>query len=130
MALNVLVVDDSAIMRSMIIKVLRMTGVDLGELYEAANGREGLDLLVGNRVDLVMLDINMPVMNGEEMIEEMRASAETAGLPVVVISTEGSQTRIGRLEQENVWFIQKPFAAEHVREVIREITGASHEQRV
>ena len=69
MSLNVLVVDDSAVMRAMIIKTLRLSGLPLGEVHEAANGQEGLGTLDEHWIDLVLVDINMPVMNGEEMIE-------------------------------------------------------------
>jgi len=60
MALNVLIVDDSVVMRTMVLKVLRMSGVPLGEVHQAANGQEGLAALDGNWIDLVLADINMP----------------------------------------------------------------------
>ena len=63
MPLNILVVDDSAVMRAMIIRILRLTGLSLGEIYEASNGQEGLDLLDKNWVDLALIDINMPFIN-------------------------------------------------------------------
>jgi two-component system chemotaxis response regulator CheY len=128
MALNVLVVDDSAIMRKMVVKVLRMTGVELGEVHEAANGQEGLQILESHGIDLLFLDMNMPVMTGEEMIENMEGNSRMTGVPVVVISTEGSQTRIERLERKGVRFVRKPFAPEKVREVVLELTGVGHEQ--
>jgi two-component system, chemotaxis family, chemotaxis protein CheY len=130
MSLNVLVVDDSACMRAMIVKTLRMTGLPLGEVHEAANGQEGLAALREHWLDLVLVDINMPVMNGEEMLEQMRADTELRDLPVIVVSTEGSQTRIERLEQKGARFIHKPFAAETVREVVEQVTGVAHEQTV
>ena len=74
MSINVLVVDDSAVMRSMIIRTLRMSGVPVAEIYEAADGVEGLEQLSQNWIDLALVDINMPVMNGEEFIERVRAS--------------------------------------------------------
>ena len=109
MPLNVLIVDDSSVMRAMIIKTMRMSGLDLGEVYQAGNGQEGLDAARGNWVDLVVADINMPVMNGEEMIDRMKADPELAELPTIVISTEGSVTRIERLESKGVKFIHKRF---------------------
>jgi len=128
MALNVLIVDDSVVMRSMVLKVLRMSGVPLGEVYQAANGQEGLTALDGNWIDLVLADINMPVMNGEEMIEKMRSNPETSEMPVVVISSEGSQTRIERLEEEGAKFVHKPFTPETIRDVIENLIGVTHEQ--
>jgi two-component system chemotaxis response regulator CheY len=128
MSLNVLVVDDSTVVRTVIIKTLRILKLPLGEVYEAANGLEALDTLEANWIDLVFADINMPVMNGEEMIERMRANPAWADLPLVVVSTEGSETRIERLERKGARFIHKPFAPEIVRDVVRELTGVTNEQ--
>ena len=123
MSLNVLVVDDSAVMRAMIIKTMRMTGLPLGDIHQAANGQEGLDALSENWIDLAILDINMPVMNGEEMIETMRQDSAMQDIPVVVVSTEGSETRIARLKEMGARFIQKPFTPELIRDAVKEITG-------
>ena len=127
MALNVLVVDDSGVVRAMILKTLRIAGLDLGEVHQGANGQEGLDVLENHWIDLVLVDINMPVMDGEEMIEAMRANPTWRNLPVVVVSTEGSQTRIERLRQRGARFVHKPFTPEAVREVVAEITEEHHE---
>ena len=107
----------------MIIKTIRMSGLDLGEVYQAGNGQEGLDAARGNWVDLVVADINMPVMNGEEMIDQMKADPELTDLPTIVISTEGSVTRIERLESKGVKFIHKPFTPEIIRDSIQALTG-------
>jgi len=123
MALNVLIVDDSGVMRAMILKTMKMTGLPLGEIYQAANGQEGLAALGENWVDLVIVDINMPVMNGEEMIDTMRTLPELADIPIVVISTEGSETRIERLRKKGAHFIHKPFTPETIRDTIMKITG-------
>ena len=123
MALNILVVDDSAVMRKMIIKTMGMCGLPIGEIKQAANGREGLEELGKNWIDIVILDINMPVMNGEEMIDEMQQDPEIKDIPVVVISTEGSSTRIDRLKEKGARFIQKPFTPEIIRDTIYEVTG-------
>ena len=125
MAFNVLVVDDSAVMRAMIIRVVKMSGVPLGEFYEAGDGAEGLRRLGEHWVDLVLLDINMPVMNGEEMLRRLRAQPETARLPVIVVSTESSETRVHALEELGVAFVHKPFAPEDLRDTILRITGVT-----
>lgn len=121
MSLNVMVVDDSLVMRAMVLKTLHLAGLPIGEVYEASNGREGLELLEKNWVDLIFADINMPVMSGEEMIEQIRANPLWSDLPIVVISTEGSQTRIERFMQKGICFIHKPFTPEVVREVVNAI---------
>lgn len=130
MSLNILVVDDSAVMRAMIIKTLHMSGLPIGEIHQASNGQEGLAKMDENWIDLVLADINMPVMNGEEMLELMLQDAAKAHLPVIVISTEGSQTRIERIEQKGASFIHKPFTPETICEVIRKSTGVTNEQPV
>ncbi|OQX27936.1 MAG: two-component system response regulator [Desulfobacteraceae bacterium IS3] len=123
MAINVLIVDDSGVMRAMILKSLNMSGLTLGETHQAANGQEGLDVLNQNWVDLVIADINMPVMNGEEMIECMKHKPETKDIPIVVISTEGSEKRLERLRQKGAAFIHKPFSPELIRDTIRNLLG-------
>ena len=123
MPLNVLVVDDSAVMRAMITRVVRLTGVPLGELHEAANGADGLRMVRTHWIDLVLLDVNMPVMDGEQMLRRLRADPETANLPVIVVSTESSETRVAALEELGVAFVHKPFAPEDLRATILRITG-------
>lgn len=127
MAFNILVVDDSAAMRSIIIKTLRMSGVPLGEIYQAGNGQEGLQALEENWVDLALVDLNMPTMGGEEMIMQLRGNPDTEHMPVVVISTESSDTRIAALRDQGTGFIHKPFKPEELREQISQVTGVSDE---
>jgi len=129
MPLNILVVDDSSVVRAMIVKALRLAEVPLGDVFQAANGREGLDVLDENWIDLIFVDINMPVMNGEEMVDRIRASREWQDLPVVVVSTEGSSTRIERLRQKGAMFIHKPFTPEEVRKAVRDLTKVCHERQ-
>jgi two-component system chemotaxis response regulator CheY len=128
MSLNVLVVDDSAVMRSVIVRGLDMTGIPFGEVHEASNGREGLACLEEHWIDLALVDINMPVMNGEEMIAAMKKDPAFSDIPIIVISTEGSKTRIERLERKGARFIHKPFTPEVVKEIVTEIAGAHNER--
>ncbi len=123
MAINLLIVDDSSVMRGMIVKALRMSGIDLGAIYQADNGKEGLERLDAHGIDLAIIDINMPVMNGEEMIDCMRNRPDTSQIPVIIISTEGSETRIERLKEKGARFIHKPFTPERIRDVINELVG-------
>lgn len=125
MAFNVLVVDDSAVMRSMVIKTLRLSGVPVGDVYQAANGEEGLDRLREHWVDLVLLDLNMPQMNGEELLAEIRSHPDTASVAVIVVSTEGSEARIRRVKELGAEFVHKPFRPEELRAIIRALTGVS-----
>lgn len=128
MSFNMLIVDDSAVMRAMIIKTLRLTGLPLGEIYQAANGAEGLNLLSQNWIDLAFVDLNMPQMNGEEMIHHVRENPETAKLAMVVVSTEGSETRIAALKEQGIDFVHKPFTPEELRNTVIRITGVDYDQ--
>jgi two-component system, chemotaxis family, chemotaxis protein CheY len=130
MQLNILVVDDSKVTRKMIGRTLAMAGIPVGTLMEAENGAEGLKkmnaLLLMERApfDVVIADINMPEMNGVEMIEHMIKDPKLKGIPVIVVSTEGSQTRIEELRGLGVQaYIRKPFTPEDVRDMIRQIVG-------
>jgi len=123
MAINFLIVDDSSVMRSMIVKALQMSGIDLGAIHQAGNGKEGLDKLDEHGVDLAIVDITMPVMNGEEMIDCMRSRSDTNRIQVIVISTEGSEARIERLKEKGACFIHKPITPELIRDVINELVG-------
>lgn len=125
MAFNVLVVDDSAVMRQMVVRTLKMSGLPLGTVLEAGNGEEGLFVLQDQWVDLLLLDINMPVMNGEEMLRRLRDNPETAQLPVIVVSTEGSETRLAALHELGASIVRKPFAPETLRDTILRVTGVT-----
>ncbi len=129
MALNILVVDDSSVMRSIIIKSLRLSQLPLGEVHEATNGQEALRVLEGNWVDLALVDINMPVMNGEEMVSRMRQNPATADLPVIVVSTEGSDTRKEGLKRKGAEFVHKPFTPETLRDVVLKTLGGLDGQK-
>jgi two-component system, chemotaxis family, chemotaxis protein CheY len=125
MALNVLVVDDSSVMRSIVIRTLRMSGLQINEIHQAQNGKEGLDILGKHWIDLVFVDINMPVMNGIEMIDSVRRIPELSDLPMIVVSTESSATRIEMLKQKGIGFVHKPFSAEMLRESVIHLTGVT-----
>jgi two-component system chemotaxis response regulator CheY len=121
--LNILVVDDSTVMRAMLIKTLRLSGLPLNDIYEASNGEEALRLLDQHWIDLALLDINMPIMTGEEMLVRVRQNPETASLPVIVVSTEGSETRIAALRRQGAEFVHKPFTPETLREIAISLIG-------
>ncbi len=124
MAFNILLVDDSATVRAVIKKALILAGVDINQLYQAANGQEGLDVLEKEWVDLVFCDISMPVMDGEEMVAEMKRQGMIENIPVVIVSSAGSEPRVARLKENGVRdYIQKPFTPERIREVVDSVMG-------
>jgi two-component system, chemotaxis family, chemotaxis protein CheY len=118
MAMNVLLVDDSAVMRAMLAKALGMTGLPIGSVHQAANGADALELLARETVDLVLLDISMPVMRGDEMLGRLRALPGLAALPVIVVSSESSAQRVGEMRALGAAFIHKPFSPEQLRTVV------------
>jgi len=119
MAYNILIVDDSATVRSMVRKTLRLAGVDTGEVFEAPNGRAALETLQQQWVDLVVTDLNMPEMTGLELVEQMHDHPDLKHLPVVVISAEGNRARQEQLTaRPGTTFVRKPFTPELVREAI------------
>jgi two-component system, chemotaxis family, chemotaxis protein CheY len=123
--LNVLVVDDSSVMRSIVVRALRMSGLQLNEIHQAEDGIQALDLLGKHWIDLVFVDLNMPRMNGIELIDRVRQTPEIADLPIIVVSTESSTTRIQMLKEKGVNFVHKPFSPETLRTAIIESTGVS-----
>ncbi len=129
MAYNILVVDDSRVMRRMIIKTLHMSGLHFDEVHQAGNGVEGLKALEDNWIDLALVDINMPVMNGQDMIDHVRANPKTVDLPVIVVSTEASETRIEQLKAKGARFVHKPFNPQQFFTLIKDMTGVSDDQQ-
>lgn len=128
MAFNFLIVDDSETVRAVIAKTLRMAGLPIHEIYQAGNGREALDVLAGRWADIIFTDINMPVMDGIELVERLRADDMFKSIPVVIVSTEGSETRIEQLKARGaVAYVRKPFQPEMLRKVVEATLGVSHE---
>lgn len=123
MALNFLIVDDSSVMRKLIIKTLNLCGIPIGEIHEAGNGQEGLDLIAGKKIDIALVDINMPVMRGDDMVEKLRQNPKTEKLPVIFVSSDSSSSRIEILLKKSVGFVHKPFAPDALRENIMHLTG-------
>ncbi len=129
MSFNILIVDDSKTIRSVIKKTIQIACIPVNEVYEAANGEEGLRKMKENWVDLVFADINMPVMTGIEMIEKMEEDKILEKLPLIIISTEGSKTRIEELFKKGVRaYIRKPITPEMLRNVVKDVMGDYDEQ--
>ena len=97
MAVNVLIVDDSLTMRGVIKRTLAISGLDVGEVFEAANGIEALAQMDEHPIHAVLLDINMPIMSGVKLVERVRDDKRLRHIPVIIASTEGSETRIQQL---------------------------------
>lgn len=115
--LDILIVDDSAAIRKILQRVLRQTDIPIGTVFEASDGREALETLKGQTVGLILSDINMPNMNGLEFLSEVKASDAWKHLPVVMVSTEGSQAKVLEAVQLGAaGYVRKPFNADQIKE--------------
>jgi two-component system chemotaxis response regulator CheY len=128
MAISVLIVDDSAVMRAFIRRVLEMSGLETSLCLEAAHGAEALQVLDKHWVDVVLSDINMPVMSGEEMMRRLHASSLLESLPVIVVSTDSTEARMRQMIELGArGYVKKPFHPEELRAEIERVLGVSHE---
>ena len=117
MPIRVLIVDDSSVMRKIVERSLRQADIDLSEVFQAGNGAEALALLGKSQVDLILCDINMPVMDGLEFIKQLRGIESAKGVPVVMITTEGSESHVVQAISCGArGYIRKPFTPEQVKE--------------
>jgi two-component system chemotaxis response regulator CheY len=117
MKLSVMIVDDSPAMRSFVRRVLDLSGLETECCLQASNGHEALDLMDNNRVDLVLTDINMPVMDGEQLLRRMSVNEILRTIPVVVISTDSTECRIQKMMTLGAkGYVAKPFTPEILRD--------------
>jgi two-component system chemotaxis response regulator CheY len=124
--LKVLIVDDSSVMRKIIERALRQAGLDLSEVLEASNGAEGLAALEKGTLDIILSDINMPVMDGLEFLKNLAGVEAAKGVPVVMITTEGSEARVVEaLSNGAKGYLRKPFTPEQVKERITPLLGGA-----
>lgn len=125
MAYRVLVVDDSPAMRSFIRRILNLSGFAVSEFVEAANGLDALEILQARSVDVVLTDINMPRMNGEELVRQLDQDHKLRTLPVVVVSGDSSEVRVKRLMEIGArGYLSKPFSPERLRTELDRVLGA------
>jgi two-component system, chemotaxis family, chemotaxis protein CheY len=122
--IRALIVDDSSVMRKVVARSLRQAGIDLAEVLEAGNGAEALGLLQGNQVDLILCDINMPVMDGLAFIKQLSTVEKAKGVPVIMVTTEGSESHVVEaLSSGARGYLRKPFTAEQVKEHVVPFLG-------
>src|SRR5579864_2718401 len=127
MAFTVLIVDDSPAMRSFVKRVLQLSGFEMSTCYEAGNGREALDLLDNEWVDVILTDINMPVMNGEEFVQTLAAHESFQSIPVLVVSTDRTEDRVRQMIALGAQgYVKKPFQPEELRGELEKVLGAAY----
>lgn len=130
MAFTILVVDDSETIRTIIMRTLQIAEVPISKLFQASNGKEALEVLKKEWIDLMFVDINMPVMDGIELIDKIKEDDTFKDLAIVVISTEGSTTRINQLQEKGIKaYVRKPFTPEQVSSILISVLGDWNESR-
>src|SRR5271169_3624597 len=115
-ALRTLIVDDSPVMRKILERALRQAGIPIGEVIEAANGGQALDVLRQQKIDLVLSDINMPVMDGLEFMRQVQTVENARGVPVLMITSEASESRVAEAVACGArGYIRKPFTPDQMK---------------
>jgi len=124
MRYNILIVDDSEIMQRVIERIIDMMGVPTEKILFAVNGIDALRALKTNSIDLMFTCINMPLMDGVELIATMQRDVELRGVPIIVVSAEPSENSLDRIDHPGVRaYIRKPFRPEIIRDVVTEVLG-------
>ncbi len=119
--INVLLVDDSATMRKIVRRKIKEVGFVVDEFIEAGDGKQALEVVFNNSVDLILLDWNMPVMNGLEFIQALRSIELPKRIPVIMVTTEGSHEKVNEAIKSGVdGHILKPIDAEQLRDILGE----------
>ena len=114
---DVLVVDDSAAIRKILQRVLRQTGMAIRSIHEAGDGEEAMAMMGQHAVDLVLSDINMPKMDGLQLLASLKASPLWRNIPVVMITTEGGETKVAEAVRLGAaGYVRKPFTADQIKE--------------
>ena len=117
--IRALIVDDSSVMRKIVERCLRQAGIELEEVFEASNGAEALGTLRNHSLDLVLCDINMPVMDGLEFVRQVATIEIAKGVPIIMITTEGSESHVVQaLSAGARGYIRKPFTPDQVKEQV------------
>ena len=118
MAKNILIVDDSATMRKIIMRGIRQAGIDNAEFQEASDGAEGMKALHAGSFDLILSDVNMPNMNGLDFVTAAHAEFESTP-PIIMFTTEGSEGVVKEATNRGAnGYLEKPFTPDNISEVI------------
>lgn len=122
---TILVVDDSAMMRKIVLRTLKMAEIEFEEVLEAGDGTEALALLRTHPVNLIMCDINMPNMTGLELLVQIKEEKLAAGVPIVMVTTEGSEPQVRQAILAGArGYIRKPFTLDHIKTNVKPLLVA------
>lgn len=117
MPVDVLIVDDSAAIRKILQRVLRQTDIPIGDVLEAGDGVEALKTLNDRQVNLILSDINMPNMDGLQLLAYLKQNEKWKSVPFVMVTTEGGQGKVIEAVQLGAaGYVRKPFTAEQIKE--------------
>lgn len=122
---SILVVDDSAMMRKIVLRTLKMAEVEFDEVLEAGDGVEALAILRTSQVNLIMCDINMPNMSGLELLVKIKEEKLAQGVPIVMVTTEGSEPQVREAILAGArGYIRKPFTLDHIKNNVKPLLVA------
>lgn len=123
MKINILIVDDCSVMRLMMKRTLSLSDISIGRVFEAADGEQALEIVDTEKVDLIILDLYMPVMDGIEVLETIRNRSVSKHIPILIVSTESNESMIDQIETLGSGFVHKPFTPETLRKEIFKVFG-------
>lgn len=130
MAFNILVADDSGTMRAVIKKTVEMSGVPVGQFFDAENGQDALGILENNWIDVILSDINMPVMGGMELLQEVSRNEDFRRIPLIFITTESSEARMDEARRLGVaGYVKKPFMPETIKKMLYEVLEKAYQHK-
>lgn len=116
-ALDVLIVDDSAVIRKILRRALLRADLPLGRIEEAGSGLEALERLETASAGVVLLDVNMPKMDGLQLLAEIKSRPQWRRLPVIMVTTEGATSRVlEAMRLGAAGYIKKPFSPDQIRD--------------
>ena len=122
MDLRALVIDDSPVMRQFICRSLSLSGLAFTQCVEASNGEEALALLRSETIDLILCDVNMPQMDGEQLLEHIAQDPDLRSIPILVVSADATAPRVERMLGLGAQgYLLKPFSPELLRSEIRRV---------
>ena len=124
MGFTLMIVDDSATMRKIIMRTVRIAGITADRTEEAGNVIEALEKLSQSPVDMMLVDVNMPGMKGDELVKKVRELSSCTATKIIMVSTESSKEYIDRAIASGAnGYITKPFTPENFQKQLAQFTS-------
>jgi two-component system, chemotaxis family, chemotaxis protein CheY len=125
---DVLVVDDYSAIRKILQRILRQTGLGIGNIYGADDGLQALELLKIHKVDVILTDVIMPNMDGMELLAAVKSAPQWRHIPILLVTTEGSESKVSEaLRLGASGYVRKPFTADQIKEKLAGILAAKRQ---